>query len=133
MKLLRKKVERGADFALTQPVFDPEAAIAFIQEYERSYGEPPPPILAGIKPLYNSRNAEFLHNEVPGIQIPEETRERMRLASKPQVEGVAIAREIATALRPHVRGFYVMPAFGRYDLVADFLDMFATAGVEAAG
>jgi homocysteine S-methyltransferase len=133
MKLLRKKVERGADFALTQPVFDPEAAIAFLREYEQIYGEPPPPILAGIKPLYNSRNAEFLHNEVPGIQIPEGTRERMRSAVEPQAEGVAIAREIAAALRPHVRGFYVMPAFGRYDLVADFLDMFATAGAEATG
>ncbi len=133
LKLLRKKADRGADFALTQPVFDPDAAIVFIREYEETYGEPPPPILAGIKPLYNSRNAEFLHNEVPGIQIPEVTRERMRRAADPQAEGVAIAREIAAALRPHVRGFYVMPAFGRYDLVADFLDMFATAGAEAAG
>ena len=124
LKLLRKKVEHGADFALTQPVFDPEAALAFIAAYERAYGEPPPPILAGIKPLYNSRNAEFLHNEVPGIIIPEPLRERMRAAAKPQAEGVAIAREIAAALRPRVNGFYFMPAFGRYDLVADVLDMF---------
>src|SRR5690606_3158339 len=77
LKLTRKKVERGADFALTQPVFDPEAAIAFIKAYEQTYDEPMVPILAGIKPLYNSRNAEFLHNEVPGIEIPDETRERM--------------------------------------------------------
>jgi len=124
LRLLRKKVEHGADFALTQPVFDPEAAVAFLAAYERAYGEPPPPILAGIKPLYNSRNAEFLHHEVPGITIPEALRERMRLAEKPQAEGVQIAREIAAALRPHVRGFYFMPAFGRYDLVADVLDMF---------
>jgi len=124
LRLLRKKVEHGADFALTQPVFDPEAALAFLEAYERAYGEPPPPILAGIKPLYNSRNAEFLHHEVPGIIIPEALRERMRLAEKPQAEGVHIAREIAAALRPHVRGFYFMPAFGRYDLVADVLDMF---------
>ena len=124
LRLLRKKVEHGADFALTQPVFDPEAALAFLEAYGRAYGEPPPPILAGIKPLYNSRNAEFLHHEVPGITIPEALRERMRLAEKPQVEGVQIAREIAATLRPHVRGFYFMPAFGRYDLVADVLDMF---------
>ena len=124
LKLLRKKVEHGADFALTQPVFDPEAALAFIAAYERAYGESPPPILAGIKPLYNSRNAEFLHNEVPGIIIPEPLRERMRDAPNPQAEGVQIAREIAAALRPRVSGFYFMPAFGRYDLVADVLDMF---------
>ena len=124
LKLLRKKVLHGADFALTQPVFDPGAAIAFLAAYEEAYGEPPPPILAGIKPLYNSRNAEFLHNEVPGITIPESQRERMRAADKPQQEGVLIAREIAEELRPHVRGFYLMPAFGRYDLVADVLDIF---------
>ena len=124
LKLLRKKVVHGADFALTQPVFDPGAAIAFLAAYEQTYGEPPPPILAGIKPLYNSRNADFLHNEVPGIYIPESQRERMRAAEKPQQEGVSIAREIAEELQPHVRGFYLMPAFGRYDLVADVLDIF---------
>lgn len=124
LKLLRKKVEHGADFALTQPVFDPQAAIEFLQAYEHTYNEPPPPIVAGIKPLYNSRNAEFLHNEVPGIHIPDSQRERMRLSEKPQVEGVTIAREIAAALRPYVAGFYIMPAFGRYDLVADVLDGF---------
>jgi homocysteine S-methyltransferase len=48
----------------------------------------------------------------------------MRAAAKPQAEGVVIAREIAAALRPHVNGFYFMPAFGRYDLVADVLDIF---------
>ncbi len=127
LKLLRKKAEHGADFALTQPVFDPGAAVALIEAYQQTYGEAPPPIVAGIKPLYNNRNAEFLHNEVPGIYIPEGQRERMRKAAQPQVEGVHIAREIAETLRPHVRGFYIMPAFGRYDLVADVLDIFRGA------
>ncbi len=126
LKLLRKKVEHGADFALTQPVFDPQAAIDFINAYEDAYGEAPPPILAGIKPLFNSRNAEFLHNEVPGIYIPEPIRERMRRADKPMTEGVNIAREIGETLRPCVRGFYIMPAFGRFDLVADVLDSLRT-------
>ena len=111
------------DFALTQPIFDPRAAIEFLREYEQTYEEPLPPILAGIKPLYNIRNAEFLHNEVPGMYIPEGQRNRMRMAENPQAEGVAIAREIAEELRPHVRGFYIMPAFGRYDLAADILDL----------
>lgn len=122
LKLLRKKVEHGADFALTQPVFDPAAARRFLEAYEQTYGEPPLPIVADIKPLYNFRNAEFLHNEVPGIYIPEAQRERMRLAETPQAEGVRIARETAAALQSHVRGFYIMPAFGRYDLVAEVLD-----------
>ncbi len=122
-KLLHKKASHGADFVLTQPVFDPAAALDFIAAYEATYGKPPPPILAGIKPLFNSRNAEFLHNEVPGIDIPESLRERMRLSDAPQQEGVLIAQEIMGALRPHVHGFYVMPAFGRYDLVADVLDV----------
>lgn len=125
LKLLRKKVEHGADYALTQPVFDAQAALNFLDAYEQAYGEPPPPILAGLKPLYNSRNAEFLHHEVPGIYIPEAQRERMRRTERPQAEGVHIAQEIAAALRPRVQGFYIMPAFGRYDLVADVLDMFS--------
>lgn len=123
LKLLHKKVSHGADFALTQPVFDPDEAIAFLQAYEATYGQPPPPVVAGIKPLFNSRNAEFLHNEVPGIIIPEAQRERMRAAANPQEEGVRIAQEIMSALRPYVAGFYIMPAFGRYDLVADVLDV----------
>lgn len=123
LKLLHKKVRKGADFALTQPVFDPAAAGTFIEAYEARYEEPILPIIVGIKPLYNSRNAEFLHNEVPGMIIPQEQRRRMRGAENPQQEGVCIAQEILMALRPFVQGVYMMPAFGRYDLVADVLDV----------
>lgn len=122
MKLLRKKVRNGADFALTQPIFDPTAAHDFIKRYEATYEEPMLPIVAGIKPLYNGRNAEFLHNEVPGINIPEEMRRRMAQAEQPQQEGVAIAREILAEIRPFTQGVYLMPAFGRYDLAADVID-----------
>jgi methionine synthase / methylenetetrahydrofolate reductase(NADPH) len=124
LRLLRKKVTHGADFALTQPVFDPDAAIEFLRRYEANYG-PPPPVIAGLKPLFNSRNAEFLHHEVPGISIPEAQRERMRQSDAPQKEGVLIAQEIAQTLQPYVQGFYLMPAFSRYDLVADVLDIFS--------
>jgi len=122
LALLRKKMQSGADFALTQPVFDAGAAKAFIARYREMYDEPLLPIVAGIKPLYNSRNAEFLHHEVPGIIIPEAQRERMRQAADPQQEGVRIAQEILQEIRPYVQGVYLMPAFGRYDLVADVLD-----------
>ncbi|MFN2207890.1 MAG: hypothetical protein ACK2UT_18350, partial [Candidatus Promineifilaceae bacterium] len=86
----------------------------------------------GIKPLYNSRNAEFLHHEVPGISIPDEYLERMRDAEDMQQEGIGIAQEILTKLRPYVQGVYMMPAFGRYDLVADVLDVLVAkaGGVE---
>ena len=80
------------------------------------------PLIAGVKPLYNGRNAEFLHNEIPGIQIPVAMRRRMKEAANPQQEGVHIAEEILGELRPILHGVYMIPAFGRYDLVADVLD-----------
>jgi methionine synthase / methylenetetrahydrofolate reductase(NADPH) len=123
LRLLHKKVTHGADFALTQPIFDPNAAIGFLRQYEAKYGTPPL-VIAGLKPLFNSRNAEFLHHEVPGISIPQEQRDRMRQSVDPQKEGVSIAQEIAHELQPFVQGFYIMPAFGRYDLVAEVLDIF---------
>lgn len=123
MKLLRKKIRSGADFALTQPIFDPPAARAFIEAYEAKFEEKMIPILAGIKLLYNARNAEFLHNEVPGMVIPEPYLERMRASNEPRKEGVRIAQETLAAVRPFVQGVYFMPAFGRYDLVADVLDI----------
>jgi homocysteine S-methyltransferase len=125
LRLLRKKQRKGADFALTQPIFDAEAALDFIKAFEEMYEEPMLPIVAGIKPLYNSRNAEFLHYEVPGMVIPEAQRLRMRQAQDSQREGVAIARETLGRLRPFVQGVYMMPAFSRYDLVADVIDAVA--------
>ena len=123
LRLLHKKIRNGADFAITQPVFDVPAAQAFIDQYQAQYEEPLIPIIAGIKPLYNGRNAEFLHHEVPGVHIPEELRKRMGEAAEPQREGVQIALEILEELRPWAHGVYMMPAFGRYDLVADVLDV----------
>ncbi len=121
-KLLNKKIQHGADFALTQPVFDPAAAKAFVELYKTMYGALPIPIVAGLYPLFNGRNAEFLHNEVPGMVIPDAMRQRMHHADDPQQEGVLIAQEILGGIRPFVQGVYMMPAFGRYDLVADVLD-----------
>ncbi|MFO7540968.1 MAG: bifunctional homocysteine S-methyltransferase/methylenetetrahydrofolate reductase, partial [Chloroflexota bacterium] len=123
IKLLHKKIRMGADFALTQPVFDPAAARRFIDQYEATYEEPIIPLVAGIKPLYNSRNAEFLHHEVPGILIPDAQRQRMAQAIDSPQEGVLIAQELLAEIRPFVQGVYLMPAFGRYDLAADVLDI----------
>ena len=120
--LLAKKVRAGADFALTQPCFDADAARTFIDRARREAGGATIPLLLGVQPLYNARNAEFLHNEVPGIRIPQHYRDRMRRAADPTAEGVAIALEIVAELRADVQGVYVIPAFGRYDLAADVLD-----------
>ncbi len=123
MKLLRRKMRNGADFALTQPVFDPAAAKQFVDLYEATYEEKILPLIVGVKPLYNGRNAEFLHYEVPGMSIPEPLRRRMAEAGDPQQEGVTIAQEILAKLRPFTQGVYFMPAFGRYDLVANVMDV----------
>lgn len=112
-----RKVEAGAEFAMTQPVFDP----ALLEAFLAAMGEPPIPILVGILPLYSHRNAEFLHNEVPGMRIPEAVRERMERATGAETaraEGVAIAGEALKAARGlrGVAGAYLMPPFGRYDM-----------------
>jgi methionine synthase / methylenetetrahydrofolate reductase(NADPH) len=85
------------------------------------------PVIAGIQPLYNSNNAEFLHNEVPGITISAEHRERMLRASRPAAEGVAHRPGDSRRDAPHVQGVYLIPQFGRYDLAADVLDVVAQA------
>lgn len=123
IKLLRRKISNGADFAVTQPVFDPTAAKQFIDLYESTTQEKMLPLIVGVKPLYNGRNAQFLHHEVPGMSIPEPLQRRMEETTEPQQAGVAIAQELLLALRPFTQGVYLMPAFGRYDLIASVMDV----------
>jgi methionine synthase I (cobalamin-dependent)/5,10-methylenetetrahydrofolate reductase len=123
IKVLRHKIENGANFALTQPVYQPEKAREFIRLYENQFGELMIPVLVGILPLFSSRHAAFLHNEVPGIVIPEETRNRIDLAGEaaPQ-EGVQIAVALIEQIKDWGQGVYIMPAFSRYDLAAEMVD-----------
>lgn len=123
IRVLRKKIEAGADFALTQPIFDPQVARDFLARYADQHGPLELPILAGLLPLYSIRNALFLHNEVPGINIPQGILARMEAAGEeaPQ-EGVRIAQELIAELEGAVQGLYLMPAFKRYDLVAEVID-----------
>ncbi|MFP4321001.1 MAG: bifunctional homocysteine S-methyltransferase/methylenetetrahydrofolate reductase [Anaerolineales bacterium] len=124
IKLTRKKIENGADFLLTQPVFDPEAARRFFDDYAAYYGEPlRTPVIAGLLPLYNPRHAAFLHNEVPGMHIPDALRERMNQANDPAAEGVRIAQEILLQVREFAGGAYLMPPFGRYYLAAEVVEV----------
>jgi homocysteine S-methyltransferase len=123
IKNLRKKIEAGADFALTQPVFDAQVAREFIRRYEDEYGELRLPLLMGILPLASARHAEFLHNEVPGITLTDEVRERMRRAgNNARAEGLEIAKELWRELRELGRGVYLMPPFHRYELCAELIN-----------
>ena len=111
------KVDAGAEFAVTQPVFDPRQLETFLRSVE-SYRIP---IVAGIWPLISLRNAEFLANEVPGISVPDEVLERMRKAQEQGKEaalacGVAIAREMFARVRGDVQGVQVSAPFGRVEV-----------------
>lgn len=105
------KVEAGAEFVLTRPVFD----IAGFERVTKALESSRLPVVAGIVPFENARNAEFLANEVPGVRVPEPLLERMRRADRPKAaieEGIRIARELAIALRPMVQGLQVSSASG---------------------
>jgi homocysteine S-methyltransferase len=123
IKNLRRKVLAGADFTLTQPVFQPEEAEAFLKRYEDQHGRLEIPILAGVLPLNGPRHAAFLNNEVPGISISEEIQGRLQEAGpKAPQEGVRIALELIERMRSWASGIYLMPAFNRYDLAADIVE-----------
>lgn len=122
------KVEAGAEYAITQPVFDTEQLRSFLDMIEHVRI----PIVAGIWPLVSFRNAEFLHNEVPGVNVTPEILERMRIASEKGKEdaretGIAIARESLLEVRDVIAGVQVSAPFGnvKYALqVFDVLDEF---------
>lgn len=117
---LREKIAAGAHFVMTQPIFAPEVWTNFLEVY----GEDrlPIPVMIGILPLQSSKHAEFLHNEVPGITLTDEARERMRQAGKNgREEGILMARELLIQLRPHAEGVYLMPSFGRYEVAAEVI------------
>jgi homocysteine S-methyltransferase len=118
----RWKVEAGAEYAVTQPVFDLEQFDRFL---DRIAGWEIP-IVAGIWPLVSLRNAEFLANEVPGVRVPPEILERMRRASAEGreaglAEGVTIAREMLAAVRDRVRGVQVSAPFGRVEVALEVM------------
>src|ERR1043165_9136000 len=122
------KVEAGAEYAITQPVFDTEQLKAFLDKIAHVRI----PIIAGIWPLVSFRNAEFLHNEVPGVNVTPEILERMRIASdkgkeEAREEGSTIARESLLEVKDVIQGVQVSAPFGnvRYALqVFEALDQF---------
>ncbi len=121
MDRLRKKVDAGANLIMTQPVYDR----AIIGRFLTDVASLQVPVLLGVCPLASSRNAEFLHNEVPGMTVPDSIRERMKRAApgpSAQLEGVSIAREMLLEFMDRVVGTYIMPQVGRYKTALDVLE-----------
>jgi len=115
----QRKVRAGARWVQTQPVYD----LAQIDRFLDRAGGSPVPVLVGILPLHSARHAEFLHNEVPGITIPEGVRRRLREAGDGALRvGIEMAQELVRAVRARYAGAYLMPSFGRFEVVAEVLD-----------
>lgn len=115
---MEKKMAAGASYFLTQPVY----SRARVDEILAATAHIKAPIVLGIMPLASSRNAEFLHNEFPGIEIPLETRERMaRAGERGQEEGVDIAWELLEYAWPHFAGVYIIPPFNRHAMALELM------------
>lgn len=113
MDRLRQKIEAGAEYVLTQPVFEYSLFEKFMDRCQKFAI----PVLAGVLPLASFRNAEFLHNEVPGMTIPEDIRNRLSAAKDAEdarAIGIEIAQSMVEQVKPTVQGVYLMPPFGRY-------------------
>jgi methionine synthase / methylenetetrahydrofolate reductase(NADPH) len=121
IRRLERKKAAGAELIMTQPIFQTDLLETVLQRIEHLEM----PVLVGVLPLVSYKNAEFLHNEVPGMQIPAEIRERMRKTPGGEAarkEGVKIARDMLFAVRERVQGAYLMPPLGRYELALEVLD-----------
>ncbi len=122
MNRLVQKIDAGAEYILTQPVFDP----ALFDKFMSRMTHQSIPILAGILPLASYRNAEFLHNEVPGMGIPQNIRDRLFHAKDNEEArqiGVDLSRKMIEEIRPMVQGIYMMPPFGRYKTALEVLEV----------
>ncbi len=124
LKNLRRKLNAGADFILTQPIYSIDLVEKFLAAYEASEGSKLPiPMLAGLLPLASLRHANFLQSEVPGISIPEFAFKQMADAGEHgAAAGVKLAAELSRNLKGLAQGIYLMPAFGRYDHAAEIIE-----------
>lgn len=117
IKRLERKIEAGADFIMTQPVYDKQT---ILQIYEATK-DLPIPVFIGIMPLTGQRNAEFLHNEVPGIKLSPESLARMHglQGMSGRQEGLKLCKELIDIARPYFNGIYLMTPFNYYDMTAE--------------
>ncbi|MCA9543717.1 MAG: bifunctional homocysteine S-methyltransferase/methylenetetrahydrofolate reductase [Myxococcales bacterium] len=121
LRRLEMKRDAGAQAVMTQPVYDLAKVERFLDDTQ-ALGLP---VLLGLCPLASHRNALFLHENVPGMQVPPYILARMKAADERgegQAEGVRIAREALAAVRDRVQGAYIMPPFGRHKVALEVLD-----------
>lgn len=121
VKRFEWKVDAGAEFAVTQPVFD----IALLERFLDRIAHVRIPVIAAICPLASFRNAEFLNNEVPGVVVPPAILERMKKVEgkeESRAEGIVIAREILEGIRGRVEGAQISAPFGRYETAIEVID-----------
>lgn len=118
---LHAKLEAGAHFVMTQPIYDAEIWLEFLKHFG---GPIPVPLMVGILPLQSAKHADFLHNEVPGITLTPAALRRMHAAGPDgRKEGVKMAQELLLDLLPISQGVYLMPSFGRYEVAAEVLEV----------
>ncbi len=114
-----RKVHAGAQWVQTQPVYD----LAELDRFLEQAGGSPVPVIVGVLPLHSYRHAEFLHNEVPGITIPDQIRARLRDAGDGALQvGIEMAQRLVCEIRGRYAGVYLVPSFGRFEVVAEVLD-----------
>jgi methionine synthase I (cobalamin-dependent)/5,10-methylenetetrahydrofolate reductase len=115
---LGRKIEAGVDVVFTQPVYE----LRTLEEFLRKTSHLKFPLMLGILPLRSYKHAEFLHNEVPGIHIPEKLRERLRTAGeRAAATGIELAVEFLREAKPMVQGAYMLPPFKKYSIVPEIL------------
>jgi homocysteine S-methyltransferase len=119
LQRLKRKVDAGAEFVMTQPMFNVEK----IKQMGDAVKDFNIPVYLGILPLVSKKNTEYLHNEVPGIKIPDNIRQRMAIDDKiaAQQEGIMIALELIQAARGWVNGFYLISPMHKYEISASIL------------
>jgi homocysteine S-methyltransferase len=121
IRKFERKIEAGAEFCLTQPVYEPK----YLERFLSAISSRRIPVLVGILPLTSYRNAEFLHNEVPGMAVPAEVRELLKNApgkERAQKVGIDIARDALRAARDLTEGAYLMPPFNRFELAVSVIE-----------
>jgi methionine synthase I (cobalamin-dependent)/5,10-methylenetetrahydrofolate reductase len=123
IKTLKRKLDAGADFFLTQPIYLSETGEAFLDTYAAAQSQLNKPILVGILPLVSLRHANFLQHEVPGVVIPQPALKRMEAAGEDGARvGVEIAVELIEKVKSWAQGVYLMPQFSRFDIMAEIIE-----------
>ncbi|MFQ6049356.1 MAG: methylenetetrahydrofolate reductase, partial [Phycisphaerae bacterium] len=126
---LKRKIDAGAQFVLTQLIFDPDPFVESVRLARQAGIEQP--IFPAVSPLLSHRNAQFIHNELPGCRLPEHILQRMaRHADDKRAarrEGLAIAKQVIEQIWDHADGIYIVPPLSHYELAAELADFVRSA------